>query len=111
MSLYRRDDSRREQDRKHDVRKPCTCRFCGAANLVWGEVAPDRYRLHEQNGTVHDCPQFHDAKHNRNAPRPAVVERGSLLKRVNTWVQRWSLKIPADALDELDEILDDVARH
>lgn len=109
MSLYRRDERQ-----SRDQRKPVSCRFCGTENLTWGEVAPDKFRLHEPDGSIHDCRQFHDAKRNGGVQRPAnpaVVERGSLLKRMNTWTQRWAKTLSADALEELDEILDDASRR
>lgn len=94
MSLYRRDPERNER----------TCKFCGMKGLHWSEVAPNKHRLHEANGAIHDCRQFHE---NKNAPD---ASRGSLLKRMNVWTQRWYKVLPQDAAEELDLILDDAAQ-
>lgn len=92
---------RRNQDGK-------TCKFCGATGLQWSEIAPGKHRLVEESGGVHDCREFHEAKHagHSAAPDPG---RGSLLRQMNGWTQRWYKTLPQDAAEELDDILDAAA--
>lgn len=97
--LYRRNHNR-------DMR---TCKFCGMQSLNWSEVAPNKFRLVEPNGAVHDCRQFHENK--RNAPPHDTVERGSTLRRLNTWMQRHAAELDPFAREELEEIIDEAARR
>jgi len=89
------------------------CKFCGMAGLRWTEVSPDKFRLTEPAGGVHDCRQFHDTKRaaGPHAPGHRVegVERGSLLRQLNNWAQKWGNAMPMQAREELDEMIDEAA--
>jgi len=45
----------------HGHKRPPTCKFCGKKNLAWGNIIDDknntRWFLHEQDGSIHDCPK------------------------------------------------------
>lgn len=99
--LYRRNQNRS---------RLAVCKFCGMKDLHWDEIAPNKHRLHEPNGAVHNCDQFHEAKRNGQTPPPRV-ERGSVLRRLNNWMQKWSVDLPADAANELEEIIDELAQR
>lgn len=99
-----------DQYRRNQRDRTVTCKFCGATGLHWDEIATGKHRLHEPSGGVHDCKEFHDAKQNGQTATPHV-ERGSLLRRLNNWMQRWSSMLEEDAANEMEEIIDEIAKR
>lgn len=39
--------------------RPVACKYCGEQGLFWTEVAPNRFRLVTEDGTVHNCEKFY----------------------------------------------------
>lgn len=95
---------------RRDNHKTCTCKFCGMEELQWAEVAPDKFRLKEPSGDIHDCRQFHDNKRN-GPPATSSVDRGSTLRRLNNWMQRYGHLLDDLSSHELEAIIDDMAKR
>lgn len=96
--------------RNHD--HTVTCKFCGAHNLKWSEIAPGKARLHETTGAVHDCKEYHESKRNGGLSGPPnAPERDSAVRRLNAWMQRWNALLTQDAADEIEEIIDDMVKR
>lgn len=93
--------------RNHD-KDARTCKFCGMQGLKWTEVAPNKFRLAEPNGAVHDCRQFHE---NKQAAPQQPVDRGSTLRRLNNWMQRYSVELSNEANSAMEDIIDDLAKR